>query len=286
MSEERKTATESQVLIVKILQIIEKQKGMKKWKYKVVDNRKNEFIMQTSIEPRELPVTLKVGKKYFFPIIMNKSGKVGNVDGQYMELIENFELPLSNIPEDEQAGHFDSTITDNYEEARTAVFTIPKPTTNDKPTTLRQALPLSSGKKVGSQLVVSGLPTEAQVLAYYEQYKFVKKAIIDKSDLQVIGKKSFLKKSGFRKFIQAFKLSLEILSKEMTTGDLGIEYEVVARCTAPNGQFVDAVAICQQFEKAGKRTKHDTLTTAMTRAKSRAISDLVAFGEVSAEEIQ
>jgi len=101
-------ARQSQVLIIKVLGIIEKQKGMKKWKYNVVDNHGNKFLMQTTIEPREFPVTLKVGKKYFIPIVMYKSGKVGNVDGQYMELIENYDEELakvSTIPVEEQGGN-------------------------------------------------------------------------------------------------------------------------------------------------------------------------------------
>ena len=80
-------------------------KTAKKWKYKVVDNRNNEFIMQTTIEPRDFPVTLKIGKQYIIPIMMNKSGKVGNVDGQYMELIEDYEEGItSTIPSEEQGG--------------------------------------------------------------------------------------------------------------------------------------------------------------------------------------
>ncbi|KKL59141.1 hypothetical protein LCGC14_2218280, partial [marine sediment metagenome] len=105
--QEREKASESQVLIIEMLQIINKQEGMRKWKYKVKDNRFREFIMQTTIEPRDLPVTFKIGKKYLVPISFNKSGKVGNIDGRYMDLISNHEegsVIHSTIPPEEQGG--------------------------------------------------------------------------------------------------------------------------------------------------------------------------------------
>jgi hypothetical protein len=53
---------------------------------------------------------------------------------------------------------------------------------------------------------------------------------------------------------------------------------------------MDGTGACTQDEKGfdGKplaRSLHETRATAETRAKNRAISDLMAFGEVSAEEI-
>ncbi len=298
--EERDKARETEVLIIKILEIHEKQKAMRKWKYSVVDNRGRTFLMQTSIKPRELPITFKHGRRYLVPISMNKSGAVGNIDpgpdGKFMELIEVWEEGnVSTLPLEEQA-KLDQIM--KPPDMSLPDMTVPEPPANDKPDVFDGDVDVKSGgkfvlldKNKGSQLVEVpsvdvGLPSQLEVLEYIKMYEFVKKNIVNESDYQKIGNKKFLKKSGFRKFIQAFKLSLEILEKNETVGKLGIEYEVVARCTAPNGQFVDAVAICQAMEKNGNRSKHDTLTTAMTRAKSRAISDLVAFGEVSAEEVQ
>ena len=95
-----------QMLVIEIVSIIEKEKGMKKWKYKVRNNN-NDFLMQTNIEPRDLPVTFKVGKKYLLPILMNKSGKVGNLNGQYMEEMMPWDeegVNVSTIPLEEQGG--------------------------------------------------------------------------------------------------------------------------------------------------------------------------------------
>src|SRR5690606_31072830 len=67
---------------------------------------------------------------------------------------------------------------------------------------------------------------------------------------------------------------------------------VVVRATAPWGQTVEAVGLCDtreaRFRSAAARAKatHDVEATAATRATNRAISDLIAAGEVSAEEIE
>jgi len=146
-----------------------------------------------------------------------------------------------------------------------------------------------------STSVVGGLPSFAEIKEYLDRYNYVKKTVVNRSDFHEYksgGKtKVFMKKSGFRKFIHAFGLSVQVVKRESRlyfddkTKRQGIEYEVWARCTAPNGQFTEDVAICQQYEKNSNKSKHDILTTATTRAINRAISNLVAYGEVSAEEV-
>ena len=65
--------------------------------------------------------------------------------------------------------------------------------------------------------------------------------------------------------------------------------EVKMRGIAPWGQVVETLGACTTYEKRfGKdmsKAWHDCLATAQTRASNRAISDLIAAGEVSAEEI-
>jgi hypothetical protein len=66
---------------------------------------------------------------------------------------------------------------------------------------------------------------------------------------------------------------------------------VIARAIAPSGRFQDGDGYCSvdepRFDKSGGRRKieNDLRTTATTRAKTRAISDLLGTGEVPAEEI-
>lgn len=60
-----------------------------------------------------------------------------------------------------------------------------------------------------------------------------------------------------------------------------------AAAIAPWGQRFDDVAACGSDEELGNRTitYADAVATAMTRAANRAVSNLIAMGEVSAEEI-
>jgi len=62
-------------------------------------------------------------------------------------------------------------------------------------------------------------------------------------------------------------------------------FNIVYRAIAPNGQYMDGDGACDTWEKGYPDGYHDTRATAHTRAKNRAISDLVGFGEVSAEEV-
>jgi hypothetical protein len=66
--------------------------------------------------------------------------------------------------------------------------------------------------------------------------------------------------------------------------------ETVIRAVAPNGQYGDGDGYCSISEFTGKRGNDPKLensmrATATTRAKNRAIADLVGMGEVSAEEV-
>lgn len=160
---------------------------------------------------------------------------------------------------------------------------------------------------------------------YWENYEEFKKAILNEKDYQKIGKKMFTKKSGFRKMGTAFNISDEILEEEIirektilydkegnivfnqVTGEpvtmdgqiISAKYKV--QCSLPNGRTSIGIGSCSIFDKITSndaadpsndvlRTRfsnaeHDIPSTAHTRAKSRAISDIVGTGEVSAEEI-
>lgn len=162
-------------------------------------------------------------------------------------------------------------------------------------------------------------------LEMYEDYDDLKSQLINEDDIQEInGDGRFIKKSGWRKIATAFNLDIEIIdySRSLVNGIL--RYTVKARSTAPNGKTATAIAIAQSTEPkfteivkwknkaeetereefeddsdivhvegAYRRVKppeevneHDLITLAATRAKNRAISDLVGGGEISAEEIR
>ena len=120
--------------------------------------------------------------------------------------------------------------------------------------------------------------------------------MLDSSDYQTISgwtgktqeKKSFVKKSGWRKLATAFNLADEVTKeerKEYTIPAPHFVYEVTVKVIAPNGRYGYAVGSCSSDERKFAHLEHDVRSTAHTRAKNRAISDLVGGGEVSAEEV-
>jgi hypothetical protein len=126
-------------------------------------------------------------------------------------------------------------------------------------------------------------------------YQEVLRASLDPSDWQgTPGQRgSFVKKSGWRKIAKAFGLSVTMVDAGVERDDEGnpVRAWAVYRAAHPNGQEQDGDGYCSvdesRFSSAKGRHKieNDLRTTAATRAKNRAISDLVGMGEVSAEEI-
>jgi len=125
----------------------------------------------------------------------------------------------------------------------------------------------------------------------WAQYNELKQAIIEDSDIQKIGDRDFLKKSYWRKVERFFNLKLELIKeeriiKEKVNDRENIAYSIVYKAIAPNGSFCDGDGFCETWEKNRFNTEHNVRATAHTRAKNRAISDLVGGGEVSAEEVE
>ena len=128
-------------------------------------------------------------------------------------------------------------------------------------------------------------------------------ALLDKSDYQQINGVPKKKKSAWRKLARAFNISDDIVEKKIIREE---DHQIISawfvvKATLPNGRYGIGVGDCSIFDKINKKdtempsnfelrkrfnnAEHDVLTTAHTRAKSRAISDLVGGGEVSAEEL-
>lgn len=136
------------------------------------------------------------------------------------------------------------------------------------------------------QGIVMPLVSPEQAVQAFDAYQKLAERIMTPDDVQKIGDKEFKKKSFWRKCQRFFNLSLELVKEwKEVNADKSYTYFVIYRATAPNGSFMDGDGACTNNEKGRVRTEHDTRSTAHTRAKNRAISDLVAFGEVSAEEV-
>ena len=84
-----------------------------------------------------------------------------------------------------------------------------------------------------------------------------------------------------------FNLTDEILDRKFEYSDSGFiqsaYYEV--KIIAPNSRSTTGIGFCSAKEREFAHPDHDIRATAHTRAKNRGISDMIAGGEVTAEEI-
>ncbi len=145
-------------------------------------------------------------------------------------------------------------------------------------------------------------PDPVKAIAFIAERKKILMSILDvKTDIQNIQGHDFKKKSYWRKLSAVYGVNLEFGSERKEEHENGaITYFFVMRAIASNGIFSDGSGACTSSEnltfngdnwvnKNGNISKlksiHDTRATAETRAKNRAISDLLSFGEISAEEV-
>ncbi|KKN74321.1 hypothetical protein LCGC14_0391220 [marine sediment metagenome] len=151
-------------------------------------------------------------------------------------------------------------------------------------------------------------------LKEWEDYQRLTQDLLNESDYQQIGRSKFKKKSAWRKYARAFNISdrvtFEHIERDERGRPLWARIRVVA--IAPNGRTAEAdqeahidEKCCPQAEgeECNPRGRHthceggcsgrihwshdgDIPAVALTRAKNRAISDLIGAGEVSSEEMQ
>lgn len=113
------------------------------------------------------------------------------------------------------------------------------------------------------------------------------KSLIGPNDVQKEGGREFKKKSAWRKLARHFSISTEVVRVQKDQlGDVFLA-TVTVRARGPWGQHAESVGACGTDEATGRRTITiaDAIATAETRATNRAVSNLIAMGEVSAEEI-
>jgi len=99
--------------------------------------------------------------------------------------------------------------------------------------------------------------------------------------------KDFPKKSAWRKLAKFYRVSTEIVEKHrVDREDDSWVWHYTVKAIGPDGQSQMGEGSCDSKEVHGdRRREHDTKSKAHTRAKNRAISDLIGFGQVSAEEL-
>lgn len=129
----------------------------------------------------------------------------------------------------------------------------------------------------------------AQQQALMAAYDAACESLIGPNDVQKEGNRTFKKKSAWRKLARHFGISVacSLDSVRVERSESGFTAYAVANAAAPWGQSWTDVGACSSDEATGRRTitTADAVATAMTRASNRAVSNLIAMGEVSAEEI-
>lgn len=134
-----------------------------------------------------------------------------------------------------------------------------------------------------------------QLVESFQAYQDLLPKLLNDSDYQEAERgKKFVKKSGWRKIATAFDLDVSLVC-EVTVNrapdGTPLRARAWARAIAPSGRAMDGDGYCSaeepRFSRDAGRQKleNDLCATATTRAKNRAISDLVGMGEVSAEEV-
>jgi hypothetical protein len=105
--------------------------------------------------------------------------------------------------------------------------------------------------------------------------------------IMTIQGRHFRKKNYWRAVTTAFNLTVECAAETWTNIDGDWSCDVTYRAMAPNGRAAFGDGSCSFREKRGAQaTRHNVRSHAHTRAYNRAVSNLVGFGEVSAEEVE
>jgi hypothetical protein len=136
--------------------------------------------------------------------------------------------------------------------------------------------------------MIRPLATPEEALANWQAFQELKARLITKDDLQHVGGKDRITKSGWRKVAAVFGINVELIAERRIPHEKGTGFvvECTVRAIAPNGRYNDGVGSFDSNERKMAHLEHDVRATAYTRAANRAIADLVGGGEVSAEEVQ
>ena len=150
----------------------------------------------------------------------------------------------------------------------------------------------------------AGLPSPvfrgAHMVRALADYRELQKALDESmpDQLMTLDGKPFRKKGYWRAVAVAFNLSVEPTTDAtaersvigaLDDGSENYVYTVAYRATAPSGRSAIGDGTCAAAEKQKgrmKATEHNCRSHAHTRAFNRSVSNLVGFGEVSAEEVE
>lgn len=124
---------------------------------------------------------------------------------------------------------------------------------------------------VKEKITVEPSPEINNIIEWFENFEDLKFDIIDEfDDITVAEGREWINKSGWEKIANEFDISIDVSVEETEKINW---YKAKAVATIPSGRFMEGVGMAKTQEKA------------RDRAVNRAISDMIAAGRVSAEEI-
>jgi hypothetical protein len=140
-------------------------------------------------------------------------------------------------------------------------------------------------------------PDKARVMM--ERYRELCESVLGAEDVIGIPGQpgGFVKRSGWSKLATFYSVTTTILRQDSERGTWNeqegvlLRSHAIVRAESMNGRHADGDGACAVTEprfKSGvgrQKIEHDLPATAVTRATNRAISNLIGFGAVSAEEV-
>lgn len=137
----------------------------------------------------------------------------------------------------------------------------------------------------GSPLPVFSGEQMAEAFRAYRQLQDTLDRAMPDAIMKIQGR-AFRKKAYWRAVRTAFNLDVRLVAERRDEHGENWGWLVTYRATAPNGRSADGDGACYASEKPGRgqATEHNVRSHAHSRAFNRAVSNLVGFGEVSAEE--
>jgi len=133
------------------------------------------------------------------------------------------------------------------------------------------------------------IPSVEEAVTLQQAFYKLCEELLDDSDYAEIRGIKFRKRSGWAKLRRAIGISTKITYEKRFDLKNTWGYYFRVRAELPNGRYEEADGACsaREFEVFDiEPTEHLVRSKALTRAKNRATSDLIAAGEVTYEEIE
>lgn len=134
---------------------------------------------------------------------------------------------------------------------------------------------------------VASAPELVEAMRRFEQIK--QALIVPDLDTYTVQGVSRIRKSGWRKLALAFGISDELVNERLerdTIGEPATIWHVTVRAYSRGGRSVIGVGSASSRERQFAHPEHDLHALAHTRAKSRAIADMLGSSDQVAEELE